>query len=122
MKNNYNYKQKLFEMMEKINPDFKINEVASPTPDRRNPSFIDDNTLSVGELKEAINIYSHSENKEEALKKAKNAGVDVLKCLIGLIGVAGFVAGTVGTGGALAAVAGGVIAGGAGAASTGHDV
>lgn len=120
-------KQRLFEMMQKINPDFKINEIAPvpptpPTPSRRNPSFIDDNTLSVGELREAIRIYSHSKTKEEALAAAKSSGVDVLKCLVGLIGVAGFVVGTVGTGGALAAVAGGVAMGGAGAAATGHDV
>jgi len=118
MKNN---KERLFEVMHRVNPDFIIKEMAAPTPNRRNPSFIDDNTLSVGELREAINIYEHSASKEEALAKAKSSGVDVLKCVVGLIGVAGFVAGTIGTGGALAAVAGGVAMGGAGAASTGHD-
>jgi len=119
-------KERLFEVMKRVNPDFVLNEQAPQpppsTPNEKNPSFIDDNTLSVGELKEAIRIYSHSKTKEEALATAKSSGADVLKCLIGLIGVAGFIAGTVGTGGALAAVAGGVAMGGAGAAATGLDV
>lgn len=117
-------KQRLFEVMGKVNPDFVIKEAAPvipPTPNRANPSFIDDNTLSVGELREAIRIYTHSKTKEEALANAKNSGSDVLKCVIGLIGVAGFVAGTIGTGGALAAVAGGAAMAGAGAAATAHD-
>lgn len=122
-----NNKQRLFEVMSRVNPEFNMNEIdavpsAQPMSDRKNPSFIDDNTLSVGELKEAIRIYTHSKSKEEALAKAKDSGADVLKCLVGLIGVAGFVAGTIGTGGALAAVAGSVAMGGASAAATGHDV
>jgi hypothetical protein len=121
-----NTKQKLFEMMQKVNPDFVIKEVAPAptplTPDRRSPSFIDDNTLSVGELKAAIYIYSNAKTKDDALAAAKSLSVDISKCVVGLIGVAGFIAGTVGSGGLLAAVAGGVVAGGAGAASTGHDV
>ena len=120
MKNNT--KERLFEVMKKVNPDFMINEVAPPRPNRRSPSFIDDNTLSVGELKEAINIYSHSESEEAAMAKAKEAGTDVVKCLVGLIGVAGFVAGTVATGGGLAvAVAGSAVVGAAGVAATMHD-
>ncbi len=116
-------KQRLFEVMGKVNPDFILKEADAtpPTPDQRNPSFIDDDTLSVGELKAAIYIYSHSKSKEEAIATAKKSGLDVLKCVVGLIGVAGFVAGTIGSGGALAAIAGGVVMGGAGAASTGHD-
>jgi hypothetical protein len=117
-------KQRLFEMMERINPDF-INEVINATrliPNRNSETFIDDDTLSVGELRAAIYIYSNAKSQEEALETAKKSGADVLKCLIGLIGVAGFVAGTVGTGGMLAVIAGGTAASVAGAAATGHDI
>jgi len=111
-------KQRLFEIMGKVNPEFIIKEDVPA----RDPSWIDDNSLSVGELKEAINIYSHSKSKEEALARAKNSGVDILKCVVGLIGVAGFIAGTAGIGGAVVAIAGGAAVGGAGAASTLDDV
>ena len=117
-------KQRLFEVMQKLNPDFVIKEVVPvtpPTPNRSNPSFIDDNTLSVGELKAAIIIYSHAESKEAAMAAAKESGADILKCVVGLIGAAGFVAGTVATGGIVAAVAGGFLVSAAGAASTVHD-
>jgi hypothetical protein len=116
-----NTKERLFEVMKLVNPDFILKEIASPTPDSRNPSFIDDNTLSVGELRAAIDIYEHSQSIDEAKAKAKAAGTDVLKCVIGLIGVAGFVAGTIGSGGVLAAVAGGAAVATAGTAATAHD-
>lgn len=114
-------KERLFEVMGKVNPDFILNE-QNPQPPERDPSWIDDNTLSVGELKQAIYIYSHSKSKEEAIETAKKSGVDILKCVVGLIGAAGFVAGTIGTGGALVAVAGGVAMGAAGSAATTHDI
>lgn len=111
-------KKRLFEIMYLLNPEMVLNE----QDEQRNPSFVDDNTLSVGELKEAIRLYTHSKSKDELLANAKKSGADVLKCVVGLIGVAGFVAGTIGTGGALAAVAGSVAMGAAGAAATTHDI
>jgi len=97
-----NNKIRLFEMMNKINPDFIIKEIDTNTS---NTSFVNDSTLSVGELKAAINLYLHSKTKEEALANSKKLGADVTKCLLGLISVAGFVAGTVLTGGGLAVAA-----------------
>lgn len=111
-------KKRLFEIMYLLNPEMVLNE----QEEQRNPSFVDDDKLTVGELKEAIKLYTHSKNKDELLANAKKSGADVLKCVIGLIGVAGFVAGTVGTGGALAAVAGGVTMGVAGTAATVSDI
>lgn len=113
-----NTKKRLFEIMYRLNPEMIINE----QDEQRNPSFVDDNKLTVGELKEAIRLYTHSKSKDELIANAKKSGADVLKCVVGLIGVAGFVAGTVGTGGALAAVAGGVAMGVAGTAATAHDI
>lgn len=111
-------KKRLFEIMYRLNPEMVLNEQDG----QRNPSFVDDNTLSVGELKEAIKLYTHSKSKDELVANAKKSGADVLKCVIGLIGAVGFVAGTVGTGGALAAVAGSVAMGAAGTAATAHDI
>lgn len=92
-------KKRLFEVMYRLNPEMRLNEAE----EERDPSFVDDDNLTVGELKAAIAIYSTSKSKEEAEAKAKQKGKDVLKCVVGIISVAGFVAGTVGTGGALAA-------------------
>ena len=113
-----NSKKRLFEVMHRLNPEMVLNE----QDEHRNPPFVDDDRLSVGELKEAIKLYMHSKSKEELLANAKKSGSDILKCVIGLIGVAGFVAGTVGTGGALAAVAGGAAMGVAGTAATASDI
>jgi len=79
--------------------------------------IFDDGTLSVGELKMAIGIVTHSKNKEEAMAKLKNAGADVLKVGVGLIGVGAVVF----AGGALAAVAGSAVVVGGGMAATASD-
>jgi hypothetical protein len=53
-----------------------------------------DGQLSVGELKQALEILRKSKNKDEAIAKAKSAGADVAKLVLGLIPVIGNVAGT----------------------------
>jgi len=124
-----NTKQKLFEMMQKVNPDFRINEInlVKPPPPGQPPptpetdsSIVDDGQLTVGELKAAISAITHSKTPEEAKKKVER-NQDVLKCVVGLIGAGAFVAGTIATGGALAAAVS-IGAGVAGAAVTAHDV
>ena len=134
---------KIYEMFKTLNPDFrvKINEdetfsstFDTPTIDSNNnvssavnnskssgevnnSSIVDDNTLTVGELKTAIGIVSKAKNKDEAIKIAKSIGVDVLKCTVGLIGVGAVVF----SGGVVAAVAGGAAITAGSVASTGHD-
>lgn len=133
---------KIYEMFKTLNPDFKlrINEEETfsttfDTPDIdnnavsstvnntnsstevNNSSIVDDNTLTVGELKTAIGIVNKAKNKDEAIKMAKGIGADVLKCTVGLIGVGAVVF----SGGVVAAVAGSVAITAGSVAATGHD-
>jgi hypothetical protein len=117
-----NTKQKLFEMMQKVNPDFRINEInlVKPPPPGQPPptpetdsSIVDDGQLTVGELKAAISAITHSKTPEEAKKKVER-NQDVLKCVVGLIAAGAFVAGTGGVGA--------VVIGIGGIATTAHDV
>lgn len=111
---------KIYEMFKTLNPDFrvKINEdetfsstFDTPTIDSNNSavnntqtntsnkiinktSIVDDNVLTVGELKTAIDILTKSKNKDEAIAKAKAVGVDVSKLMVGLIPVVGNVIST----------------------------
>lgn len=112
MKKDYS---KIYEMFKTLNPDFrvKINEdetfsstFDTPTIDANNgdatntqtnmsnqtvnkTSIVDDNVLTVGELKTAIDILTKSKNKDEAIAKAKAVGADVSKLMVGLIPVVG---------------------------------
>lgn len=109
-------------MFKTLNPDFKlkINEEETfsttfDTPDIDNnavsstvnnaqttqnnqtinkTSIVDDNVLTVGELKTAIDILTKSKNKDEAMAKAKAVGADVSKLIVGLIPVVGNVIST----------------------------
>lgn len=111
---------KIYEMFKTLNPDFrvKINEdetfsstFDTPTIDSNNSavnntqtntsnkiinktSIVDDNVLTVGELKTAIDILTKSKNKDEAIAKAKAVGADVSKLMVGLIPVVGNVIST----------------------------
>jgi len=113
---------KIYEMFKTLNPDFKlkINEEETfsttfDTPDIDNnavsstvnnaqttqnnqtinkTSIVDDNVLTVGELKTAIDILTKSKNKDEAMAKAKAVGADVSKLIVGLIPVVGNVIST----------------------------
>lgn len=57
-------------------------------------SIIDDNSLSVGELKTLLGILSKSKTKEEAMAKIKSIGGDVFELGIGMIPVVGNIIGT----------------------------
>ncbi len=106
--------QKIYEAFGRLNPDFKLNEDetftstfdtpsidsnitdnsvnnknTNPSGTINNSSIVDDNILTVGELKMAIEILRTTKNKEEIIAKGKAAGADVAKILIGLVPVVG---------------------------------
>lgn len=105
-------KKRLFEIMYRLNPEMVLNE----QEEQRNPSFVDDDRLSVGELKEAIRLYTESKSEKELLKKAEATGKDVLKCVVGIVELVGAV-GSIGATGPV-----GVVMSAAGAMATARDV
>lgn len=113
--------QKIYEIMSKLSPEFKLTEGPSfntsfgdtfNTPDLQNTnsdtitttttlnkptqtnSIVNDNQLNVGELKYFIDLLSKSKSKEELMAKSKEAGADILKLAVGFIPIVGNVVGT----------------------------
>lgn len=114
-------KQRLFEVMHKVNPDFVVKEAIDLTRQARTPEqqaqraqfqqrnqaarraqreaagIIADGNLSIGELKEAIAIMSKTNTKEKAIALAKklsdNKPSDVVSLVSSLAGAGMFVAG-----------------------------
>ena len=69
---NYNNtKQRLFEVMRKVNPDFKINEIAPSPPVPPNPDF---QLNTYGDLKRVINVIK----LQQKGKKLAGIGIEAI--------------------------------------------
>lgn len=120
-------KQRLFEIMGKVNPDFVIKEAGvispPPMPPPASPELqqkiaaeraayaaqgiVDDGEVSIGELKTAIKLMMRTKDKPSALQMAKEKfgeNSDVYKLVVGLAGAA-----TIFTGGGAVVVGIGIL-------------